>query len=179
MGCMRGERCHSCEGSAHWWALATTSNPAWAQVPTPEKTGRALLLPPLFLLSPGEGKHSQWRDAQRHLLPLHAKSRNDLSIKHPRQVLSQAHVLKGLCNFLKVYLAFLTSRKGKKSYLSLDLIVCQQQPSLSSIISSTYTQYWIRLFSYRKVNACKISLRIRPSPWQTEAFLQEAAAAAA
>lgn len=131
-----------------------------------------------------EAKAATHRDAQRWmqgtLLPLHAQSRHNLSLKCPRQVLSQAHGLKDLCIFLKVYLAFLTSRKSKNLYLNLDLVVCQPQPSLPpfhpSIISSTYMQYWIRLFSYRKVNARKISLRIRSSPWQTEAFLQEAAA---
>lgn len=116
------------------------------------------------------------RKIQDTLLPLHAKGRHNPSLKCPRQVLSQARVPKGLYIFEKVYLAFRTSRKSKNLYLSLDLVVCQQQLSLPSIISSTYTQYWIRLFSYRKVSACKISLRIRPSPWQTQAFLQEAAA---
>lgn len=177
MGCMGREQHYPCKGSARWWALATTSSLGTS--PHCWKDWESVTAPTTISALPRKKQAQPVTGMPRGiLLPPHAKSRNDLSLKRPRQVLSQAYALKGLCNFLKVCLAFLTSRKSKKLYLSLDLIVCQQQPSLPSIISSTYTQYWIRLFSYRKVNACKISLRIRPSPWQTEAFLQEAAAAA-
>lgn len=116
-----GSRATSQGGTTAWWALASThatSTPAWGQA----------------LLSPrgSKGSHSQGcqRWMQGSLLPLHAQSRHNLSLKCPRQVLSQARGLKHLRIFLKVYLAFLTSRKNKNLYLNLDLVVCQQQPSL-------------------------------------------------
>lgn len=80
---------HSCLGTSHrccedWEGIAAPPCQPWA-----------------VLLSPREPRTATHRGAQRRvqgtLLPLHAKSRHKQFLKCPRQVLRQAHVLKGLC----------------------------------------------------------------------------------
>lgn len=101
------------------WLLSAPLALAWGQVTAAVRTGSVL---PLHHVSLGQFCSPHWeprtathRGAQRRvqgtLLPLHAKSRHKQFLKCPRQVLRQAHVLKGLCIFEKSVWPF--SQAGK------------------------------------------------------------------
>lgn len=121
MGRVGGEQRYPCQGSFPCWALAAASTTGtclgtshrccedWEGIATPP------CQPWAVLLSPQEPRTATHRGAQRWvqgtLLPLHAKSRHKQFLKCPRQVLRQAHVLKGLCIFEKSVWPF--SQAGK------------------------------------------------------------------